>query len=490
MNTFKKRVEDWRNGAVVYQVIVDRFNPPKQLDSNLYPYPKNLKAWNDLPKAGVFLPNVKYWSHELDFWGGNLKSLLEKIDYIKQLNIDVLYLNPIVDSLSNHKYDATDYLKISSEYGTKEDLINLIQATHQHGMNIMLDGVFNHVGVQSFLFQSAQDPNSPYRQFFDFNPNYPEGVRLWADAKSLPELNLENQAVKDYIYQDENSVIKTYLKDGIDGWRLDVAFDIGFDILKSLTDEAHRIKEDAMIVGEIWNYPERWLKSIDGVMNFTFREIILRLIRGEITPAKASKMLLDVIESSGIEPILKSWLLLDNHDVPRLTYQLPDEQMRKLAQVLQFTLPGSPNLYYGSELGMQGGYDPENRAPMRWDLISNNPTLVWVQSLIQLHQKEIALKVGDYIAIDSECFGFMRVTDHIEDSVIILMNPTLHSITDTILLKDSRLMNFTKFDFLMGERLEMTFLAGLVKFELPPMSFSIFKPHTKADRSYTPYKRV
>jgi cyclomaltodextrinase / maltogenic alpha-amylase / neopullulanase len=490
MSIYQKRLKDWRNGAIVYQVIVDRFNPPHIIDKSLYPYPKQLKAWHETPKSGVFLPEVRYWSHELDFWGGNFKSLMDNMDYIKQLNVDVLYLNPIFESLSNHKYDATDYLKISKEYGSKEDLLKLIEITHQLGMKIILDGVFNHVGVQSDLFQSAKDLKSPYRDFFDFNPKYPEGVRLWADAKSLPELNLENPKVKDYIYRSEQSVIKSYLKDGIDGWRLDVAFDIGFKILKELTDAAHSVKEDALIVGEIWNYPEQWLKSIDGVMNFTFREIMLRLIKGEIKPNKANQMIRDVILSSGIEPILKSWLLLDNHDVPRLSHQLPDIEMRKLAQVLQFTLPGSPNLYYGTELGMNGGNDPENRAPMRWDIVDDNQTLSWIKSLIELHQNEVALKVGDYVSIDSDLFGFMRITDRIEDTVIVLMNPTDHVIEDTILLKDSRLMNYTKFDFLMGEKLNLTFLAGLVKVSLNPKTFTIFKPHTTADQSYTPYKRV
>lgn len=490
MTIFEKRLKDWRNGAVVYQVIVDRFHPPKTLNPLLYPFPKQSRAWHEVPKPGHFLPEVRYWSHELDFWGGNLLSLMDKIDYIKSLNADILYLNPIFESLSNHKYDASDYLKISKEYGTKDDLLKLILKTHQAGMRIVLDGVFNHVGIQSELFQKAKDPKSPYRKFFDFNEKYPEGVRLWADAKSLPELNLEHPEVKDYLYQGDASVIKTYLKDGIDGWRLDVAFDIGFDILKDLTNAAHQVKPDSLIVGEIWNYPEMWLRSIDGVMNFTFREIILRLVRGDIKANQAGIMIHDVIESSGIEPILKSWILLDNHDVPRLTFQLPDPKMRKLAQVLQFTLPGSPNLYYGSELGMEGGYDPENRAPMRWDLLENNSELKWVKSLINLHQREIALKIGDFVRIDSELFGFMRVTDRIEDSVIVLINPSGKEMEDTVLLKDSRLMNFSKFDVLMGEKMNLTLIAGLMRVSLPPMSYSIFKPHTKADASYTPYKRV
>ena len=220
-NIYKTRLLDWRNGAIVYQVLVDRFNPSKRLKEKmaLYQYPKKLNDWQTLPKPGKFLNDVKYWSHELDYWGGDLTSLMEKLDYIKDLGVDVLYLNPIVESLSNHKYDATDYQKISKEYGTKADLQNLIDKTHQSDMKIMLDGVFNHVGVNNPLFIAAQDEASPYRDWFDFNEAYPEGVRLWAEAKSLPELNLENNAVKDYIYRDKNSVIRSYLNDGVDGWR-------------------------------------------------------------------------------------------------------------------------------------------------------------------------------------------------------------------------------------------------------------------------------
>ena len=212
-----------------------------------------------LPKPGTFLEDHRYWSHELDFWGGDLNSLNERLNYIKNLGMDVLYLNPIFESLSNHKYDATNFLEISKEYGTKEDLKKLIQNVHAYDMKIMLDGVFNHVGVGNPMFQKALK-HEGYRHFFDFNDDYPRGVRLWADAPSLPELNLEHEDVKNYIFKQDDSVIRSYIQMGVDGWRLDVAFDIGFDILSELRDYARKDKSDVMIVGEIWNYPEKMVK--------------------------------------------------------------------------------------------------------------------------------------------------------------------------------------------------------------------------------------
>lgn len=492
-NKFLLRALDWRNGALVYQVLVDRFNPAKNLKDklHLYQYPKTLIPWNVLPKGGTFLEDHKYWSHELDFWGGDLNSLNDKLDYIKDLGMDVLYLNPICESLSNHKYDATDYLEISKEFGSKKDLNNLISNVHQKGMKIMLDGVFNHVGVNNPLFQKALK-NEGYRHFFDFNDNYPYGVRLWADALSLPELNLEHSDVKDYIYRKDDSVIRTYIKSGVDGWRLDVAFDIGFDILKDLRSHARLDKADVMIVGEIWNYPEKWLKSIDGVMNFTFREIIIRLLNGKISSKKALHMITDVITDSGIEPILKSWNLLDNHDVPRLKNLLEKTSLQRLAQVLQFTLPGAPNLYYGTELGMEGGSDPLNRAPMRWDLLTEyNETLKWTKSLILLHKENSALKIGDFIPVDADnLLVFMRITDDIKDTCIIALNPNDTVVSETVLLKDSKLMNYSGFNIVFGDVAPLTLLAGLIEIKLEAHGFVVFKPKTDTKKSYTPYKRV
>lgn len=491
---YKEREKDWRNGAIVYQVLVDRFYPSFDLNAKkeLYQFPRTLCQWHELPKPGHFVKEASYWSHELDFWGGDLKSVLSQIEYFKELKIDVLYLNPIHESLSNHKYDAKNYLEISKEFGNRKDLIELTEKLHQENIKIILDGVFNHVGVDNPLFIQAKHKDSMYRDWFDFNPTYPEGVRLWADVSSLPELNLENEKVRNYIYKDESSVIRSYLKDGIDGWRLDVAFDIGYQYLKELTDYAHLEKDGSMVVGEIWNYPQAWVKSIDGVMNFTLREIILRSIKEDISPSLANHMIETMILDTGILPMLKSWNVLDNHDVARLRHQLKHQEDQKLAQVMQFFLPGSPNLYYGTELGMDGAGDPENRAPMNWDLYQkNNPYLIWTKTLITLHKKERALRIGDYQRIISEkTIAFIRYTDDIKELVIVIVNPSKDSIEESMMIRHSSIMNYSSFDILLGEAKHVSMLAGILSISLKGKSFVVLKPKTSISKSYTPYKRV
>lgn len=488
------RALDWRNGAIVYQVLVDRFAPSKDINQKigLYQSPKILKKWNEMPKPGKFLESTKYWSHELEYWGGDLLSLLSKISYLKNLEIDVLYLNPIFESLSNHKYDASDYLKISEEYGSFKDLKTLTKACHDFGIKMMLDGVFNHVGVQNKYYQKALAHEDDYRNWFDFNNKYPDGVRLWADAKSLPELNLENEEVKNYIYKGEDSILKTYLKLGVDGWRLDVAFDLGYQILKDLTEEAHKAKEGSMIVGEIWNYPEKWLKSIDGVMNFTLREIIYRSVTQELSSKTAIQMITKMIDDAGIEPILKSWNVLDNHDVRRLHSQLSSEKDIKIAQIMQFMLPGSPNLYYGTELGMDGIEDPANRAPMRWDLLKDdNKIYQWTKKLITLHHQNRALKIGDFRAIISEkLLAFERYTDKVEDTVLVIINQSNDVIEESMLVTNSDLMNYTGFEVILGDTISHQFLAGFLRIKLDKKAFVVLKPDLKVEKSYTPYKRI
>ena len=491
---FSKSELDFRNGAIVYQILVDRFAPSEDLSSKKYLYaePKILKSWHELPKPGPFNEKAKYWQHELEYWGGDLKSVLSKLDYIKSLGIDIVYLNPIPESLSNHKYDATDYMKISKEYGTFDDLNTLCTALHQNNMKIMLDGVFNHVGINNTIYQEALDPKSDKHDWFDFNANYPNDVRLWADVPSLPEGQLENEHVRYYLYLSKHSVIRTYLINGIYVWRLDVAFDIGYKYLAELTEHAHDEKEGSMIVGEIWNYPKDWLKSIDGVMNFTFRELIKRSLNGDLSPRQSLIYLNQIIEDAGIEGILKSWILLDNHDTARLTHQFPNKIDQKLAQVFQFTLPGSPNIYYGSELGMEGGEEPASRAPMRWDLVNDeNETLHWVKTLINMHHSNRALKIGDFIPTKAEkMIAFERRTEKVEETVLVFINPTIQHASEDILIPDSNLMNHSKFQKILGDGDIHSFLAGFMKISLKPKSFLIVKPYTDIDKSYTPYKRV
>jgi cyclomaltodextrinase / maltogenic alpha-amylase / neopullulanase len=238
---FEQREADWRNGPIVYQVLVDRFAPSAQLQDKraLYPAPKQLRGWDEEPRRGTYLEAARVWSHEIDFWGGDIASTMGKLDHVQRLGADVLYLNPIHQAWTNHKYDALDYNAVSPEFGSREDVKQLAAELRRRGMKLVLDGVFNHMGRNAPIFKDAEaNPQSPYRDWFVFGPQFKGGACTWWNAENLPELNLENPAVQDHVWAAPNSVVRSYLRDGVDGWRLDVAYDIGPRHLQELTRAA------------------------------------------------------------------------------------------------------------------------------------------------------------------------------------------------------------------------------------------------------------
>jgi cyclomaltodextrinase / maltogenic alpha-amylase / neopullulanase len=496
-STYTEREKDWRNGVVSYQVLVDRFAPAANLEAKraLYPAPKTLRAWGESPKRGAYLESAKLWSHEIDFWGGDLQSLATKLDHVQQLGAEVLYLNPIHLAYTNHKYDALDYQAVSPEYGTREDVKKLAANLRGRGMRLVLDGVFNHMGRNSKAFKEAEaNPSSPYRNWFYFGAQYPGGARPWVDAQNLPELNLENPAVQQHIWAAPDSVVRSYLRDGVDGWRLDVAFDIGPQFLRQITLAAQAEKPGALVLGEIGNYPASpWFPAVDGILQFTLRQVMLRTAAGSLDVAHAQRMIDRTVADAGISNMLKSWLYLDNHDTERLATVLPNEAQRRIAQVLLFTLPGSPNLYYGSEVGMTGGDDPEMRGPMRWDLVEKgHPQLALTQKLIALHKRERALRVGDYRSLVArQLLAFQRYTDRAADSVFVLANPSDQPVKETVLLTDGTIMDGTRLIEQTGQLSEpLRVSTALLEVTMPARSVWVLKPDTAPKGGYSNYKRV
>jgi len=495
---FASREQDWRNGAVVYQIIVDRFAPSRDLDAKraLYPAPKTLRPWSEAPKPGPYLESEKLSAHELDFWGGDLPSATAKLDHVQRLGAQVLYLNPIHLAYTNHKYDAFDFQAISPEYGTRADFKALAAEAHRRGLKVVLDGVFNHMGRNAPKFQDAlANPQSRWRDWFAIGPQYRGGARAWTGFQNLPELNLENPAVRKHLWLDRDSVVRGYLRDGADGWRLDTAFELGHAYLRELTDAAHREKPGSLVVGEIVNHPAAWLKSIDAVMNFTLRDLLLGLVRGEMEPAMASRLMARLVDDAGIEPLLKSWIVIDNHDIPRIATQLPDLPQRRLAQALQFTLPGAPNLYYGVEVGMTGGADPENRGPMRWDLVrEDNSEMVWTKQLVALRQQHRALRIGDYRAIDAQrLFAFERHTDRALETRIVVANPSDQPVRERLLVRNAHLMDDTPMVDVLGlvpGPVAAGFGPGFVTVDVPPRGVLVLAPRPKDLGGYSRYKRV
>jgi glycosidase len=496
--TYEARERDWRQGAVVYQVLVDRFAPAANLEAkrHLYPAPKQLRDWREEPRAGRYLESHKVWSHEIDFWGGDLASLRSRLAYVQQLGADVLYLNPICLAYTNHKYDALDYQQVSPEYGTREDVKLLAADLRARGMKLVLDGVFNHMGRNSPAFQQAErDPRSPWREWFVFGSQYAGGARTWWNVQNLPELNLESPRVREQLWGARDSVVRSWLRDGADGWRLDVAFDIGFNLLEELTRAAHAEKPGSLVVGEIANYPREWFPSVDAVMHFTLRHLLLRTARGQLEAATAMRMIDRMVTDTGIENMLRSWIYLDNHDTRRLATELPDARQRRLAQVLQFTLPGSPNLYYGSELDMTGGDDPEMRAPMRWDRVeAGYAGVAWTRQLVAMRKAHRALRIGDWRPISaSKLLAFERHTDRAGDTVLVVANPGAQEVEEMLLVANSKLMDGSRFVDVLGSlpgeppRLQ----ASLLTLKLPAHGFAVLRlDASPTPEGYSNYKRV
>lgn len=491
---YAAREADWRNGAVVYQVFVDRFAPSANLEAkrDLYAAPRTLHDWSETPQRGSFVPEKGLWSHELAFWGGDLRSTQAKLDYIQGLGVDVLYLNPIHLAYTNHKYDAQDYREISPELGTRDDLKALAADLERRGMRLVLDGVFNHMGRTAPRFQEAlADPKSPWREWFVIDPAIQHGYRAWFNVANLPELNLENAELRNYLWGDRDSVVRGYLRDGVDGWRLDVAHDIGPRILADLTRNAHDEKPDSLIVGEIYAYPAGWFPSVDSMIQFHTRELLTSLARGVVGGPEFARAIETQVADVGLEPLLKSWILLDNHDSQRIATSVPDVAMRRMLQALQFTLPGSPQLYYGSELGMLGGDDPEQRAPMRWDLVNDtNDELAWTRKLLALRKASRGLRVGDYVRLETkQLLAFARLTDRAEDSVFVVANPGSRLAKEAFAVRDGKMIGYTAVRDELGGPGSLI-KAGVLEVSMPPRSIRVYRPVVTRGPGYSPFKRI
>lgn len=495
--TMSRRRYDWRVGSVVYQVIVDRFAPSTRLKEKKehYASPRKLLPWNAKPKKGKFLADHKISEQELEFWGGDLQSLSENLDYIQSLGVDVLYLNPLFHAFSNHKYDAMDYFNVDPQYGTNAELHDLVQKAHEMGMKVILDGVLNHMSQHAPIFQDAlTNPNSQYRDFFVIHDELNHGYRGWRKVANLPELNLEHPAVREYVYQGYYSVVQNWIREyNIDGWRLDVAPDLGFHTLQQITETAHNTKPGSVVIGECWNYPEEWLGVVDGVMNMHTRELLLCLARDQVSVLQFACALETMLRDCNEDGLLKSHLILDNHDTPRIATEVSNEKRRKALQFLQFTLPGSPVIYYGSENGMKGGHDPLCRAPMDWKAAADqkNKTRQWISKLVKLREDNPALRIGNTRVLETcELLGFLRTTDIAVESLIIIVNFSDQTIEETIPIRESRLMDAAPFECQVTGT-EARLHSGLMTIVAKPWSVHIFRSKDRGNENdYSMFKRV
>ncbi|MBC8066192.1 MAG: glycoside hydrolase family 13 protein, partial [Chlorobia bacterium] len=277
----------------------------------------------------------------------------------------------------------------------------------------------------------------------------------------------------------------------IDGWRLDVAFELGDQALLGIRQAAHEAKPGSLVVGEINGYPADWFHCVDGVFNFYTMNLAIRMAKGEISSGQFGQMLRDLVQDAGIENLMRSWLVTDNHDTDRLASLLKDPKQRRIVQALQFTLPGSPVVYNGSELGMEGVGDPANRAPMRWDLVSKtNADLNWVEKLIRIRKRQIALRYGDLRILSTDkLLGFTRITDKVAETTVVIVNPTDTVQTETTSIRAGKIMSWGELkDELSSARVRS--VNGVVQVKLAPHSVMILTPVVDRSPGYSPYDRI
>ncbi len=396
---------DWAKGAIIYQVFPDRFHKQGRCDltGKLTPYTVH-KDWNE-EVSWQPAPDGQVLNN--DFYGGNFKGIAAKMDYIASLGTTILYLNPISKSFSSHRYDTGDYMTPDPMLGTVEDFTNLCHEAHKRGIKVILDGVYSHTGSNSLYFNregafgqggAYRDPHSPYKSWYTFY-NYPNHYRSWWDFDTLPTVNKLDGAFVDYIIENENSVVATWLRRGADGFRLDVADELPGEFLSRLKRRIRELRPDALLLGEVWedasnkiayNQRRRYFvdAQLDSVMNYPFRTAILNFVKDRDDGRALRQTVMAIAENYPPQVLSCCMNLLGTHDTPRILTALVDdfdgsreEKARRrlsrnqlavarerlfMASFLQYMLPGSPSLYYGDEALMEGYRDPFNRRPYPW----------------------------------------------------------------------------------------------------------------------------
>ena len=441
-------VPEWAKGAIIYQVFPDRFRRSGECDltGKLEPYTLH-KSWNEEvhwqpDEKGIVLNN--------DFFGGNFRGITEKMDYIASLGTTILYLNPISKSFSHHRYDTGDYKTVDPMLGTEQDFTALCDAAHRRGIRVILDGVFNHTGSNSLYFnRDRQFPgdgafnskNSPYYSWYRFH-SHPDRYDSWWGFDTLPTVNKMDPAFIDYIITGKDSVIEHWLKAGCDGFRLDVADELPPEFLDILKKHLRVLRPDALLMGEVWEdasnkiaYGIRRRYFVDGcldsVMNYPFRTAILNYLSGRDDGSGLRETVMSILENYPHDVALCNMNLLGTHDTMRLltalttgfdgtreqnaAHRLTEGQyaegcrLVRIASLLQYTLPGSPSLYYGDEAGMEGCKDPFNRRPFPWGR-ENRLLTHHFRQLGRLRRDEEALRLGSTRFFRADCgrLGFTR----------------------------------------------------------------------------------
>lgn len=468
LTVYKKgyRTPDLLKGGVMYQIFPDRFFGTGRPKHNV-PEDRDIVPWNSVPR---WRPDAEGKVRNNDYFGGDLKGIEQKLPYIRNLGANIIYLNPIFESHTNHRYSTADYTKIDPLLGTEKDFVSLCEHAHRLGMYIILDGVFNHTGDDSIYFNkynrypdvgAYNSKKSPYYRWYHFS-KWPDQYDSWWGFDILPDVDETNPDYVEYI-TGENGVIAKWLRLGADGWRLDVADELPDDFIAKIHARAKAVNPNAIVLGEVWENASNKVaysvrrhyllgNELDSVMNYPFANAVIDFVANGDAETFLEQIE-DVTETypKPIQDVLMN--LLGTHDTERVLTRLAGEpvgwhdrewqasrtltadqyvfgvRLEKIAAAIQFTLPGFPSIYYGDEAGMQGYKDPFNRRGFPWGRIDTSLSS-WYSWLGLLRRTCPVLEHGQFVPISGAegCVAYARMDvehpdlDHSNDALVIIAN--------------------------------------------------------------------
>ena len=415
-STYKPfEVPEWVEHSVIYHIFPDRFANGDTAND-----PANVVPWGSKPTFSNYM-------------GGDIAGVKQHLSYLKDLGVSAVFFNPIFKSPSNHRYETADYLQIDPIFGTNAEFQELTKEMKRDGMRVILDGVFNHTATSFAPFADVvkNGANSPYTGWYTFrsfpvkigeNPNY----EAWFNFPSMPKLNYSNADVRRYMlnipeFWDQHADVA--------GWRLDAANEVTPDYWREFRKKVKALRKDTWIVGEVWGDGTPWLKGDqwDSVMNYQFRQSVLNFVTktGSGKPSDLMRSLMTVYNSYAPQVSRNMMNLIGSHDTARvLTLCNGDIDLARLAAILQFTWVGAPSVYYGDELGMEGGPDPDNRRAMTWEVATRqNGFLNLYKQLVHLRRSNLALQSGDPISLvaddNKKVVAFARVLGDQADLIAV-----------------------------------------------------------------------
>lgn len=450
---------DWLAGGIMYQIFPDRFFSSGKPKTNVPTDRRLHENWQEKPE---WQPDSTGEVTNSDYFGGDLAGITEKLDYLKSLGVTCLYLNPIFEAHSNHRYNTANYEKIDPLLGNEEDFRILCQEAGKRGIHVLLDGVFSHTGSDSIYFNregrypvqgAYNSKESPYYPWYNFQ-NWPDDYACWWGFKTLPNVTERNPAYNQYI-NGKGGIIRRWIAAGASGWRLDVADELPDEFLAHLRTAAKIENPEALVLGEVWedasnksDYGKRRKfllgDELDSVMNYPFRNAILGFLRGE-DPAQMMEIILNVLENYPPQVIRLLMNHIGTHDTERALTALVGEPVAdhdrqwqakthlteeqrelglkkmKLASLMQYTLPGVPCLYYGDEAGMEGYKDPFNRGTYPWGT-ENKDLLAWYRKLGKLRRILSCLREGSFVPLNADDHTMVYVREDSVDAILVALN--------------------------------------------------------------------